>query len=342
MQVTAIGIDLAKNLFQLHGVNAEGQVVLRKRLRRAAVLPFFANLAPCLIGMEASAGAHHWARELRALGHDVKLMAPSYVKPYVKRGKNDAVDAEANCEAVTRPNMRFVPIKSAGQQSVLMLHRARELLIRQQTMLVNALRAHLAEFGIVVPQGIARIGPLVAIVRDENDDRIPSLARAALTTIVDQLRDLRSGIADLEAEIVAWHRADPTSCRLATIPGIGPITASAIAATVSDPSYFRSGRQLAAWLGLTPRQHSSGGKERLGRISKQGDRYIRWLLVMGALSVIRYARTKAAADSQWINQLLSRRSARVVSVAIANKMARVIWAILAREQAYRAPLAAAA
>lgn len=337
MNVTTVGFDLAKNVFQVHGVDAEGRVVLRKRLRRAEVIPFFANLSPCLIGMEACATAHHWAREVKDLGHQVKLMPPAYVKPYVRRGKNDVVDAEAICEAVGRPSMRYVPVKSAEQQSVLMLHRSRDLLIRQRTMLSNALRAHLAEFGIIAAQGLSHVGKLLAIVADEEDDRVPALARAALSTLAGQWRELQVRIKDIEDKIVAWHRADAASRRLATIPGVGPITASAMAATVSDPSCFRSGREFAAWLGLVPRQNSSGGKQRLGGISKQGDRYLRRLLVIGATAVIRYARNKrTAADSRWLNQLLERRCPRVASVALANKTARIAWAILARGEAYRA------
>ena len=343
MNVTTVGFDLAKNVSQVHGVDAEGRVVLRKRLRRAEVISFFANLSPCLIGMEACATAHHWAREVKDLGHQVKLMPPAYVKPYVRRGKNDVVDAEAICEAVGRPSMRYVPVKSAEQQSVLMLHRSRDLLIRQRTMLSNALRAHLAEFGIIAAQGLSHVGKLLAIVADEEDDRVPALARAALSTLAGQWRELQVRIKDIEDKIVAWHRADAASRRLATIPGVGPITASAMAATVSDPSCFRSGREFAAWLGLVPRQNSSGGKQRLGGISKQGDHYLRRLLVVGATAVIRYARTKTAADSRWVNQLLERRCPRVASVALANKTARIAWAILSRGEVYRAaPQAVAA
>ena len=335
MKITTVGLDLAKNVFQVYGVDAEGRVSLRKRLRRVEVLPFFANLPACLIGMEACATAHHWARELKNLGHEVKLMPPAYVKPYIKRGKNDVVDAEAICEAVSRPSMRFVPVKSAEQQSVLMLHRGRDLLIRQRTMLGNALRAHLAEFGIIAAQGLSHVGKLLAIVADEEDDRVPALARGALSTLAGQWRDLQVRIKDIEDKILAWHRADAASRRLASVPGVGPITASAIAATVSDPSCFRSGREFAAWLGLVPRQNSSGGKQRLGGISKQGDRYLRRLLVIGATAVIRYARTKTAADSRWLNQLLDRRCPRIASVALANKTARIAWAILARGEVYR-------
>jgi len=248
MQITTIGLDLAKNLLQVHAVDSDGQVVLRRRLARAEVVPFFANLAPCRIGVEACGTAHYWARELIALGHEVRLMPAAYVKPYVKRGKNDAADAEAICEAVTRPTMRFVPVKSAEQQAVLMVHRTWDLLVRQRTMLVNALRGHLAELGIVAAQGIARVTQLAAIVFDEADGRLPAFARQALQALVAQIRDVQARIATLEAELVAWCRRDDASRRLATIPGVGPITATAMAATVTDPSCFSSGRQLAAWL----------------------------------------------------------------------------------------------
>lgn len=344
MQVTTMGIDLAKNVFQLHGVDVSGKVVLRKALRRSQVLPFFAGLAPCLIGMEACSSAHHWARELSALGHTVKLMPPSYVKPYVKRGKNDVADAEAICEAVTRPTMRFVPVKSPQQQAVLMLHRTRALLMRQRTMAMNALRGHLAEFGLVAAQGAKGLAELIERVffGSDADDAVPPLARRALAPLAAQLRELQAQIKAIEVELLAWHRANDASRRLETIPGVGFITATAIAATVTDPSHFTSGRQFAAWLGLVPRQNSSGGKERLGAISKMGDRYLRTLLVVGATSVIRYARGKNAASAQWINALLARRPARLVSVALANKTARIIWAILVRGETYRAPALTAA
>ena len=335
MQITTIGLDLAKNLCQVHAVDREGQVVLRRRLARAEVVPFFATLAPCRIGVEACGTAHYWARELIALGHEVRLMPAAYVKPYVKRGKTDAADAEAICEAVTRPTMRFVPVKSAEAQSVLMVHRTRDLLVRQRTMLVNALRGHLAELGIVAAQGIAKVTQLAAIVFDEADGRLPIFARQALQALVHQIRDVQARIATLEAELVAWCRRDNASRRLATIPGVGPITATALAATVTDPSGFRSGRQLAAWLGLVPRQNSSGGKQRLAGISKQGDRYLRRLLVVGARTVIRYARSQAPVGAPWIVALLGRRPALVAAVALANKMARIAWAILARGDIYR-------
>jgi transposase len=331
MQITPIGLDLAQHIFQVHAVDGTGPVVARRKLRRTEVLSFFAELSPCLVGMEACATAHHWARELTKLGHKVKLMPPAYVIAYVKRGKTDAADAEAICEAVTRPSMRFVPVKSGEPQSVLMLRRVRALLIRQRTMLINALRGHLAEFGIIVAQGISRIRELIQLLTDESADAaLPPLARQALVPLVDQLLDLQPRIRGLEAELLAWPRQSQESRRLETIPGVGFITATAIAATVTDPSQFRSGREFAAWLGLTPRPNSSGGKERLGRISKMGDGYLRTLLVVGATAVIRYARTRTAADTGWIDSLLSKKPVRLVSVALANKTARIAWALLAR------------
>ena len=339
MQVTTIGLDLAKNLFQVHGVDAKGNGVIRKRLSRSGLLPYFSKLPPCVVGIEACATAHHWARELIALGHEVKLMPPAYVKPYVKRCKNDAADAEAICEAVMRPVMRFVPVKSAEQQSVLMLHRSRDLLIRQRTMLVNALRGHFAELGIVVAQGIQNWPKLVEIILDDTDTRLPAIARLALGLLVAQIQDLQGRIKDLERALLAWHRKNQTSRRLETIPGIGFITATAITATVTDPSHFKSARQFAAWLGLVPRQNSSGGKDRLGRISKMGNRYLRRLLVVGATALIRFARNRATPLAAWADRLLASRPARLVSVALANKIARVAWAILARGGYYGSQVA---
>ncbi len=341
MKITTIGFDIAKHVFQVHGVGESGVAVLRKRLRRAEVLPFFAGTDPCLVGVEACATAHHWARELTKLGHTVKLIPPAYVKPYVKRGKTDAADAEAICEAVTRPSMRFVPMKSADQQAVLMLHRTRALLVRQRTMLANALRAHLAEFGIIVAQGVGRVGALIERIFDAHEEEIPLLARTALQPLATQFLQLQPQIKALEADLLAWHKTREESRRLETIPGIGVLTATAIAATVADPSQFRSGREFAAWLGLTPRQNSSGGKERLGHVSRMGNGYLRSLLFVGATAVIRFARNKASPRTAWINGLLARKPARLVAVALANKMARIAWAVLARQEIYRAPAIAA-
>ena len=340
MNITTVGLDLAKNVFQVHGVNADGVVIVRRRLRRAQVGTYFAGLQPCLVGMEACGTSHFWARELIALGHEVKLIPPSYVKPYVRRGKNDATDAEAICEAVTRPNMRFVPIKTEEQQAALMLHKARELLVRQQTMLVNALRAHMAELGMVAPLGRGKVKDIIAVIEDSEDESIPDLAKAALKPLATQLHANEDATAALDAEIKAWHKNNAASQRLATIPGVGFLTASAIAATVPDPSFFKSGREFSAWLGLVPRQNSSGGKERLGRISKQGNPYIRRLLVIGATSMLRYARAKTAPGADWVNDLLGRRPPRLVTVAMANKTARIAWVLMSREETYRAPATA--
>jgi len=335
MQITTIGLDIAKNVFQVHGIDGEGQVVLRRKVRRDQLLALLGGLEPCLIGMEACATAHHWARELEALGHQVKLMPPAYVKAYVKRNKNDAADAEAICEAVTRPTMRFVAVKSANAQSILMLHRARHLLVRQRTAQVSAMRAHLAEYGIVAPKGRAHVRELVEVL-DKGKNLLPELARQTLLLLAAMIEGLSTQIRKIEIELMAWHRTDPTCRRLETIPGIGFITATALAATVNDAKVFRSGRQFAAWLGLVPKQHSSGGKERMGGISKMGDRYLRHLLVIGATAVVRYTRRKATTVSIWANQLLERKPARLVTVAVANKMARIAWAVMAREENYRA------
>lgn len=331
MQVTTIGLDLAKHVFQVHGVDEAGHVVLKRRLRRAQVITYFASLPPCLIGMEACATAHFWARELRALGHEVRLMPPQYVKAYVKRGKNDAADAAAICEAVTRPSMRAVPVKTEDQQSALMMHRARDLLVRQRTQLINAVRGHLAEFGLVEAQGPWNGPRLLASMQE--DRRVPELARQVLHLLAAQLDEVAKRIVEVDARIAAWHRAHPVSRRLATIPGIGPLIASAIAATVPDPDVFRNGREFAAWLGLVPRQRSTGGKQRLGRISRLGDEYIRRLLIVGAQTVL--LRSKAARSDAWIQGLLARRPRLVVAVALANKTARVVWAVMAKGQSYR-------
>jgi len=335
MQITTIGIDLAKSVFQVHGVDGSGAVVIQKKLRRSQVLSFLKMLPPCIVGMEACATSHYWAREIGALGHEVRLMAPSYVKAYVRRQKNDAADAEAICEAVTRPTMRFVPVKSADRQAVLVLHRARELLVRQRTMLINAIRGHCAEFGLIAPQGARRISELIEPMRQVVAQNLPDLARTTILMLANQLDVLASQINALERRLLAWHRQDQDSQRLATIPGVGIITATALSATITDPSLFRSGREFAAFLGLFPRQNSSGGKQRLGRISKKGDGYLRKLLVVGATSVIRRSRTSTAASASWINGLLERRPARVVTVAMANKTARIVWAVLRRGEIYR-------
>jgi transposase len=336
-QVSTIGLDLAKSVFQVHGVDADGQVVVRQQLRRAEVVKFFAKLAPCRIGMEACASAHYWARTLAKLGHEVVLIPPSHVKPYVKRGrKNDAVDAAAICEAMGRPHMLFVPIKTEAQQAALMLHRARRLLMSQRTMLGNALRSHFAEFGIIEPVGSAGLSKLVSMALDASETELPQAAREALAMLASQWRDTAARIDALDHEILAWHRGNADSRRLATIPGIGPLIASAIVATMGDPGRFATGRQFAAWLGLVPSQHSTGGKTVLGSITKMGDRYLRSLLVVGATSTLWRQRKQ---PGTWIAALLARKTARQASVALANKMARTAWAILAKGGVYQQPAA---
>lgn len=342
MQVSTIGLDIAKNVFQAHGIDAAGRTVITRQLRRGQVMGYFDNLPPCLIGMEACATAHHWARELTKMGHTVQLMPASYVKAYVKRSKNDAADAAAICEAVTRPSMRFVPMKTIDQQAALMLHRTRDLLIRQRTQLTNALRAHFAELGMVAARGMDGVKGLVAIVTDTaNATQLPGPMKQAMQALVSQLAALEAQIGQLERSIHAQHCASDQSRRLETIPGIGVIGATAIAATVTDPSVFKSGREFAAWIGLVPRQNSTGGKERLGGISKQGDRYLRRLLVIGATAVIRQARTHPD-KHPWVMKLLAKKPAKVVAIALANKMARIAWAVLDKGETYRAPVLAAA
>jgi len=340
MQITTIGFDIAKNVFQIHGIDAAEKVVIRKQLRRGQVLKFFAALPPCLVGMEACATAHYWARELTKLGHEVRLMPAKDVKAYVKRNKNDAADAEATCEAVRRPTMRFVPVKSAEQQAQLMQHRARDLLIRQRTQVINALRAHLAELGITAAQGRDGIRDLLAIIADEADARLPIDARASLMVLAAQLQALQTLIGSIEKRIVARHRSSEASKRLQTIPGVGILGASAIATIVTEPKAFRSGRDFAAWVGLVPRQDSTGGKCKLGPISKQGDRYLRRILVVGAHAVLKRARLHPQ-KYPWLTQLLARRPFKVVAIALANKMARIAWALLAKGETYRMPRLAA-
>jgi transposase len=341
MQITTIGLDIAKNVFQVHGIDAAEKVVVRKQLRRGQVMKFFEALPPCLIGMEACATAHYWARELTKLGHEVRLMPAKDVKAYVKRNKNDAADAEAICEAVGRPRMRFVRAKSAEQQGRLMQHRTRDLLLRQQTQVINALRAHLAELGMVAAQGREGLKQLLTIIADEKDARLPIDARASLIVLAAQLQALHTMIGSIEKRLTVQHRANEASKRLESIPGIGLIGASAITATMTDPKSFRSGRDFAAWIGLVPRQDSTGGKQKLGPISKQGDRYLRRILVVGAHSVLRRAKQNPE-KYPWLTQLLARRPFKVVAIALANKMARVAWALLARGGTYRVPALAAA
>ena len=339
--ITTIGLDIAKSVFQVHGVDNDGKVVIRRQLKRRYVLAFFEKLPPCLVGIEACASSHHWSRELQALGHIVRLMPPAYVKPYVKRQKNDAADG-AICEAVTRTNMRFVPIKTPEQQSGLMLHRTRHLFIRQQTSVINAIRAHLAEFGVTAAVGRKGIEELLRVIADPSDKRVPDVVRTCLAALGSQLLSLKKQILDFDRMIMAWHRSNQTSKRLNCIPGVGPLLATALVASVADPKTFRSGRNFSAWIGLVPKQHSSGGRDRLGSISKQGDRYLRSLFVAGALAVIRYAKIHGTKYRPWVAALLTRRPTKVAAIALANKIARIAWAMMAKSERYKEPAALAA
>jgi len=341
-KTTTIGLDLAKNVFQVDGGDETGETVLRRQLRRSEVLKFFAKLPPCLVGMEACASAHYWGREIAALGHEVRLMPPTRVKPYVKWGrKNDQADAAACREAVTRPSMRFVPIKTEEQQSVLMPHRARKLLVEQRTRLGNALRAHLAEMGISAAKGEAGFNFVLSVIDDDVNGMLPPLARQGLAPLAAQWRAASEQIDVLDRQIVEWHRANEDSRRLATIPHIGPVIASTLVATIGDARRFKNGRQFAAWLGLVPSQNSTGGKERLGPITKTGDRYVRKLLVLAALGMLRRVRRDETV-SPWLAELLKRKPPKQAAVALANKLARTAWALLARGEIYREPTAGTA
>lgn len=335
-QVSTIGLDIAKNVFQVHGVGETGQVIVRRQLRRRQVLKFFAKLSPCLIGIEACATSHHWARALRELGHEVRLMPACYVKPYVKRNKNDAADAEAICEAVTRPTMRFVPIKTEKQQSVLMLHRSRDLLMRQRISLINAIRSHLAEFGIVAGVGRNGVEVLLELIRKGEDDRVPAVARDCLMMLAAQLDLVKRQILEADRRILAWHRQSSTSKRLEAIPSVGSLIASALVASVPDPHVFRSGRDMSAWIGIVPKEHSTGGKRRLGSISKAGNGYLRKLLFMGALAVIGRVKKLGSSKHPWLASLIERRSAKIAAIALANKVVRIAWAMMTRNETYRA------
>lgn len=334
MQITTVGIDLAKQIFAIYGVDKQGKAVLRKQLKRSEMKRFFANLAPCLIGMEACGSAHYWVRELEGFGHCVRLMSAQFVKPYVKSNKNDLADAEAICEAVSRPNMRFVARKTVEQQAILSVHRARQGFVKARTAQANQIRGLLAEFGIVMPQGIHSIPKRVPEVLEDAENGLPDLMRQLIDRLTVNLKEMDRQVKELEQQIRQWHQENEASQRLAMIPGMGPITASAIVATVGNAQEFRNGRQLAAWLGLVPRQYSSGGKAKLLGISKRGDVYLRSLLIHGARAVIRFADQKAAPDS-WLRKLLARRHRNVAAVALANKNARVIWALLAKGEKYR-------
>ena len=334
-----IGVDLAKNVFQLHGIEREDGSPFQRKLTRVKFREFFSRLTPCRVGMEACGSAHYWARVLGAMGHEVVLIAPAYTKPYVKRGKNDAADAAAICEAMSRPNMRFVPVKSEDQQATLMAHKTRELLIKQRTMSVNALRGHLAEFGVIAAKGIGHVEELVERAAAAD---LPAMVRATLEVLVGQLRSLEAAIDQLERAIVVAHRRDPVSRLAAGVPGVGALAASAIRASAPDPHIFKSGRDFAAWIGSTPKQNSTGGKAKLGSITKQGNRYIRRLLVLGAISLLRAAPKRKGALSDWLAALRARKPAKVVAVALANKLARIVWAVITTGEPFRGALYAKA
>ena len=334
MKITTIGIDLAKEMFQIHGVDTHGKAVLLKQLRRSEMAKFFSNLEPCLIGMEACGSAHHWARKLGEYGHTVKLMAPQFVKPYVKTNKNDMADAEAICEAVSRPNMRFVPMKNIEQQAILSVHRARQGFVKARTSQANQMRGLLSEFGIVMPQGIRSVAKRISDILEDAENGLPGIMRNLLKRLTENLKEMDRQVNELEKQIVLWHKESELSRKLEAIPGIGPITASALVATVGSATEFKNGRQLAAWLGLVPKQHSSGGKQNLLGISKRGDTYLRTLLIHGARAVIRYAEHKAEPGS-WLGMLMARRNKNVVAVALANKNARIIWALLSKGTTFR-------
>ena len=336
MKITTIGLDVAKNVLQIHGVDEDGKVSVKKQLKRSQVAEYFANLPPCLVGMEACGGANDWARKLIGYGHDVKLMAPQFVKPYLKGNKTDAADAEAICEAVQRPSMRFVPVKTAEQQALLAVHRARSGYVKNRTALANQMRGLLTEQGIVIPKGISHVTTRIPEILEDGENGLPHLLRHLIARLRDSFKEVDRQVSELEQQIVCWHKSSPASLRLAGIPGIGPLTASALTASIGDARDFESGRQLAAWLGLVPRQHSSGGKTNLLGISKRGDTYLRTLMIHGARSVMRMAPVKRPADD-WLNRIAARRNKNIATVALANRNARVAWALLARKQDYCPP-----
>jgi transposase len=341
LEITTVGLDLAKHVFQVHGADASGRAMLRKRLRRSQVLEFFAQLPPCVVAMEACGGAHFWGREIGRLGHEVRLIPPAYVRPFVKRQKSDAADAEAICEAAQRPTMRFVAVKSEGSQAAAVIFRTRDLLVRQRTQLINALRGHMGEFGLVVPQGASQVSHLIAMVADP-EAPVPEATRSALSALVSSLEKLEAEIRRLEAEIVRRSKENAIARRLMTIPGVGPLIATALVALAPPPRTFRRGRDFAAWLGLTPRQHSTGGKQRLGATTRMGERSLRRLLILGANSVIIKRHVHAAArPGTWLGSLLTRKPPLLVRVALANKMARIVWALMKKDEDYRAPGVAA-
>jgi transposase len=338
-EVSTIGLDLAKNVFQVHGADASGAVLFRRKLRRHQLLTFFAGQKPCTVAMEACGSAHHWAREISRLGHTVRLIPPAYVKPFVKRQKNDAADAEAICEAAQRPTMRFGAPKSEQAQAAALVFRARDLLVGQRTQIINALRGHLAEYGIVAPKGPARVPQLVQAVEDPVEP-IPELARPILRMLIETLRGLGEQIARLDSEIAERAKENETARRLTTIPGVGPVTAVALAALAPPAETFKRGRDFAAWVGLTPLQHSTGGKQKLGATSKMGERTLRRLLIIGASAVVRWAARNGAASGSWMARMVARKPPMLVRVALANKMARTVWALMARGGVYQAPVAA--
>jgi len=345
MKITTVGIDLAKNVFQVHGIDERGKVALRRQLKRHQVAPFFANLPPCVIGMEACASAHHWGRTLQRLGHTVRLMAPQFVKPYVKSNKNDVADAEAICEAVSRPNMRFVPIKSIEQQAILSVHRVRQGMVRARTAQANQIRGLLGEFGLVIPQGISHVAKQVPALLEDASNALPMAFRHLINQLTGHLKELDRQVKEFERQIIAWHRGNPRSRELEKIPGIGPLAASALVASIADARSFDSGRQVSAWLGLVPRQNSTGGKAKLLGMSKRGDAYLRTLLIHGARSAIRAAQRCTQSTNRWLTNLLNRRHPNIAAVALANKNARTVWALLAHGREFKpdyVPMAATA
>jgi transposase len=338
MNATTVGLDIAKNVFQIHGVEATGKTVLRKQLKRKEVLAYFANLPKVKIGIEACAGAHYWARELIKLGHDARLISPQFVKPYLKGNKNDANDAEAICEAVGRPNMRFVPVKTPEQQDIQMLHRVRQSLVKSRTALANQTRGLLGEYGFVIGKGLSQVRRRLPELLEDAENGLSASARAVFAESYERLVSLDREIKGYDDKIQAVYRLSPVCQRLGTIPGVGPITATAMVAALGDGQAFENGRQVAAWLGIVPRQESSGGKPKLLGISKRGDTYLRTLLIHGSRSVVKAAAKKDDPWSRWINALAKRRNANIAAVAVANKNARIIWALLTRGEAYRAPV----
>lgn len=341
-EVTTIGLDIAKHVFHAHGVDASGRAIFSRRITRGKLLEFFASQSRCLVALEACGGAHHWARELQVLGYEVRLIPPAYVKPFVKRHKNDAVDAEAICEAAQRPSMRFVAVKSEEQQAAALVFRTRDLLVKQRTQLANAIRGHLTEYGWVAPKGAFHLAMLADLLDDEIGQTLPEAARPMFAMMVDMIAQLDERIAALDKEIARRAREDEVARRLMTIPGIGPITATAIAAIAPPAETFAKGRDFAAWLGLVPKQASTGGKQKLGSISRMGERTLRRLLIIGSSAVVLQASRRGAPAGSWLEGMLARKPRMLVTVALANKTARIVWAVLVKQEDYRAPVVAAA